>query len=154
MELAYCHRRPAVGLVLLVLLGGRAGGLARAGCLRRGQQLAGRLHPVAPDSGPPGHGDRLGRLGRNRARHRLAEGAGVAIAPDEGFYAFDALLRHDRGYTGYAPIMGTPWLTAFAQQSPFAEAFRSTGQSATGTSKLLAELNELPWTSGPPGCGV
>ena len=59
-------------------------------------------------------------------------------------YAFDALLRHDRGYTGYAPITGTPWLTAFAQRSPFAEAFRSTGQNTTGTSKLRAELNELP----------
>ena len=40
--------------------------------------------------------------------------------------------------------MGTPWLTAFAQRSPFAEAFRSTGQNQTGTSKLRAELNELP----------
>ena len=40
--------------------------------------------------------------------------------------------------------MGTPWLTTFAQRSPFAEAFRSTGQSQTGTSKLRAELNELP----------
>jgi polyketide synthase 5 len=35
-------------------------------------------------------------------------------------------------------------LSAFAQRSPFAEAFRSTGQSSTGTSKLRAELNELP----------
>ncbi|MFY9764700.1 MAG: acyl carrier protein, partial [Mycobacterium sp.] len=64
--------------------------------------------------------------------------------PDEGAYAFEALLRHDRAYTGYAPIIGTPWLTAFAQHSPFAEAFRSTGQSSTGTSKLRAELDELP----------
>jgi polyketide synthase 5 len=81
------------------------------------------------------------QIGRATA---LAEGADVAIAPDEGAYAFDALLRHDRAYTGYAPIMGTPWLTAFAQRSPFAEAFRSTGQSSTGTSKLRAELDELP----------
>ena len=69
------------------------------------------------------------QIGRATA---LAESAGVAIAPDEGAYAFEALLRHDRGYTGYAPIMGTPWLTAFAQHSPFAEAFRSTGQNANG----------------------
>ncbi len=40
--------------------------------------------------------------------------------------------------------MGTPWLTAFAQHSPFAEAFRSTGQNAAGTSKFRAELDELP----------
>ena len=81
------------------------------------------------------------QIGRATA---LAEGADVAIAPDEGAYAFEALLRHDRAYTGYAPIMGTPWLTAFAQHSPFAEAFRSTGQNPTGTSKLRAELDELP----------
>jgi polyketide synthase 5 len=79
----------------------------------------------------------------------LAEGADVAIAPDEGAYAFEALLRHDRAYTGYAPITGTPWLTAFAQRSPFAEAFRSTGQNPTGTSKLRAELNELPLDEWP-----
>lgn len=82
-----------------------------------------------------------GKIGRGTA---LAEGAGIAIAPDEGAYAFEALLRHDRAYTGYAPITGTPWLSVFAERSPFAEAFRSTGQSATGTSKLRAELDELP----------
>jgi polyketide synthase 5 len=82
-----------------------------------------------------------GQIGRGTA---LAEGAGVAIAPDEGAYAFEALLRHDRAYTGYAPITGAPWLTMFAQRTPFAEAFRSTGQGSTGTSKLRAELDELP----------
>ena len=81
------------------------------------------------------------QIGRATA---FAEGAGVAIAPDEGAYAFEALLRHDRAYTGYAPIMGTPWLSAFAERSPFAEAFRSTGQNLTGTSKLVTELSELP----------
>ena len=86
------------------------------------------------------------QIGRAAA---LAEGAGVAIAPDEGAYAFEALLRHDRAYTGYAPITGTPWLTAFAQHSPFAEAFRSTGQNPTGTSKLRAELDELPLDEWP-----
>ncbi|CAM3499766.1 sulfolipid-1 biosynthesis phthioceranic/hydroxyphthioceranic acid synthase [Mycobacterium colombiense] len=80
------------------------------------------------------------QIGRGTA---LAAGADVAIAPDEGAYAFEALLRHDRACTGYAPITDTPWLTAFAQRSPFAEAFRSAGQSSTGTSKLRAELDEL-----------
>ncbi|BCO67801.1 hypothetical protein MINTM007_24120 [Mycobacterium intracellulare] len=55
----------------------------------------------------------------------------------------EALLRHDRACTGYAPITATPWLAAFAQRSPFAEAFGSNGQSATGTSRLRAELEEL-----------
>jgi len=86
------------------------------------------------------------QIGRATA---LAEGAGVAIAPDEGAYVFEMLLRHDRAYTGYAPIMGTPWLTAFAQRSSFAEAFRSTGQTNADTSKLRAELNELPLDEWP-----
>ncbi len=81
------------------------------------------------------------QIGRGAA---LADSADFAITPDEGAYAFEALLRHDRACTGYAPITGTPWLTAFAQRSPFAEAFRANGQSATGTSKLRAELEELP----------
>ncbi|WP_101946594.1 type I polyketide synthase [Mycobacterium sp. 3519A] len=74
----------------------------------------------------------------------LAEGADAAIAPDEGAYAFDALLRYDRPYTGYAPLASSPWLTHFAQSSPFAEAFRCVGQDSTGTSRLRAELDELP----------
>jgi acyl carrier protein len=74
----------------------------------------------------------------------VAESADVAIAADEGAYAFEALLRHDRAYTGYAPITDSPWLTAFAQHSPFAEAFRAVGQNSTGTGKLRAELDELP----------
>jgi polyketide synthase 5 len=81
------------------------------------------------------------QIGRATA---LAEGGGIAIAPDDGAYALHALLRHDRAYTGYAPITGTPWLAAFAERSPFAEAFRSTGQNPAGTSKLRAELDELP----------
>jgi polyketide synthase 5 len=74
----------------------------------------------------------------------LAESAETAITPDEGAYAFQTLLRHDRTYTGYAPATGTPWLTAFAQRSPFAEAFKSAGQSRRGSSEFLAELKTLP----------
>ena len=72
----------------------------------------------------------------------------MAITPDEGAYTFEALLRHDRAYTGYAPIADSPWLTTFAQQSQFAEAFRSSGQSAS-SSKLRAELDELPLEEWP-----
>jgi len=86
------------------------------------------------------------QIGRGTA---LAEGADIAIAPDEGAYAFEALLRHDRAYTGYAPITDAPWLAAFAEHTPFAEAFRSTGQNSTGTSKLRAELDELPLDEWP-----
>jgi polyketide synthase 5 len=80
------------------------------------------------------------RIGRGTA---LAEGAGDAIDPDDGAYAFEALLRHDRAYCGYAPVVGAPWLAAFAQR-PFAEAFRVTRQGSLGASKLRAELDELP----------
>jgi len=74
----------------------------------------------------------------------LAEGAGVSIKPAEGFRAFQTLLRHDRPYSGYGPIMDLPWLTAFAQRSRFAEAFRSMGQGQPDKSKFLAELKSLP----------
>lgn len=74
----------------------------------------------------------------------LAEGTGAAIAPAEGARAFQTLLRYGRAYSGYAPIMGTPWLTAFAQRSRFAEAFHATGQNQPATGKFLAELGSLP----------
>jgi len=85
-----------------------------------------------------------GPWGEIGAATAFADNTGVAIAPADGARAFDALLRHDRAYTGYAPMMGTPWLAAFAQRSRFAEAFRSTGQSDTDTGKFRAELAGLP----------
>ncbi|MGV0797211.1 SDR family NAD(P)-dependent oxidoreductase, partial [Mycolicibacterium elephantis] len=81
-----------------------------------------------------------GEIGRGTA---LAEND-AAILPDEGAYAFESLLRYDRVYTGYAPILGTPWLTAFAQRSPFASAFKSASQSSSEGRKLRAELAALP----------
>ena len=75
----------------------------------------------------------------------LAEGDDTTmITPDEGAYAFDVLLRHERGCTGYTPVVGSPWLTALAQRSRFAELFQSVGQIRSGTSQFLRELNELP----------
>ncbi len=86
------------------------------------------------------------RVGRATA---LADDSDEAISPDEGAYAFEALLRHDRAYTGYAPISGTPWLTMFAERSPFAEAFRSNDHAPTGTHVLRAELDQLPLDEWP-----
>ena len=79
----------------------------------------------------------------------------VDITPDEGAYAFEALLRYDRAYTGYAPIIGTPWLTALAQRSPFAEVFQSSGAKPHGRKQIprRAEWRCRP-TNGPPGSGV
>jgi polyketide synthase 5 len=53
-------------------------------------------------------------------------------------------MRHDRGYTGYTPVAGTPWLTTFAQNSRFAEAFRSVDQTNASTGAFLTDLYELP----------
>jgi polyketide synthase 5 len=77
-------------------------------------------------------------------RDSLAHDSSSAIAPDEGAYAFEAVLRHDRAFTGYAPMSGRPLLAALAQRSPFAQAFRSTGQNSRYSSSLRAELNQLP----------
>jgi polyketide synthase 5 len=82
-------------------------------------------------------------IGRASATE-LAEGAATSISPEDGAYAFETLLRHDRGYTGYTPVAGTPWLTTFAQNSRFAEAFRSVDQTNASTAAFLADLYELP----------
>lgn len=79
-------------------------------------------------------------IGRGTA---FAENTETAITPDEGAYAFETLLRHDRAYSGYAPVIGTPWLTAFAQRSRFAEAFKASEQKRSGTSKFRTELESL-----------
>jgi polyketide synthase 5 len=79
----------------------------------------------------------------------FAEASGAAIAPEEGAYAFEELLRHDRAYTGYTPLVGTPWVASFAERSKFLEMFKSAGEKRSGTSKLRAELNELPLDEWP-----
>ena len=86
-----------------------------------------------------------GQVGRGTT---LAEEAGVAIDPAEGSRAFATLLRYDRPYSGYAPILGTPWLTAFAERSTFAQAFQS-GQAQNDSGKFLAELRDVPQEEWP-----
>ena len=73
----------------------------------------------------------------------LAEGGEIMITPDEGAYAFETLLRHDRTYTGYIPIIRAPWLPDLVQRGPFAEMFKSIKQSPTGPSRFRIELNSL-----------
>jgi len=77
-------------------------------------------------------------------KHLAASGDTAMISPDEGAHAFEALLRHDRAYSGYAPIIGTPWLTDLAARSPFAEAFQASGDRPADTSSFRAELHDLP----------
>lgn len=69
-------------------------------------------------------------------------GAG-AIAPEEGAYAFEALLRHDRACVGYAPTSGTPWLNTRTGRRPFLESLRSASPNTTGSEKLRAELGGI-----------
>jgi polyketide synthase 5 len=79
-----------------------------------------------------------------RGAHLAADGETTMIRPEEGAYAFEAMLRHDRAYSGYAPAIGTPWLTDLAERSSFAEAFRSNTAGTVGVSGFRAELHELP----------
>ncbi|VBA50366.1 Mycocerosic acid synthase-like polyketide synthase [Mycobacterium pseudokansasii] len=74
----------------------------------------------------------------------LAESTDAAIAPEEGAYAFEAMLRHDRAYTGYSPTVGVPWVAAFAERSKFAEAFKASEQGRSGSSKFRNELASVP----------
>ncbi|TDH57683.1 SDR family NAD(P)-dependent oxidoreductase [Mycobacterium eburneum] len=94
--------------------------------------------------GRPAHAIAWGAWAEVGRGQGMAQHTGMAIAPEDGAYAFDALLRHDRAVTGYAPVAGTPWLTTFAQTSRFAEAFRSMGQNRSGASEFLTELRGLP----------
>jgi polyketide synthase 5 len=78
-----------------------------------------------------------------------ADSNGTAITVEQYAHAFEALLRHDRAYTGYTTVIGTPWLTALAQHSPFAERFQHSGQNRMGSSKFRAELMALPLDEWP-----
>ena len=67
------------------------------------------------------------------------------IEPRDGAYAFEALLRHNRGYAAYAHLDGAPWLTALVARSPFG-ARLSQAHSAPGNPahRLRAELQNTP----------
>ena len=79
-----------------------------------------------------------------RGAHLAADGGTTMIRPEEGAYAFEAMLRHNRAYSGYAPAIGTPWLTDLAERSSFAQAFRTSTSGSVGVSGFRAELHELP----------
>jgi polyketide synthase 5 len=73
----------------------------------------------------------------------IAHWRDTAFTADDGAYAFQSLLCHDRPYSGYASLTGTPWFAAYAQRSRFAELFRSKGQTSTDARELLDELAML-----------
>ncbi len=98
------------------------------------------------------------------AWEEIGAGTGMAqrgdvtmISPEDGGYAFRALLRHDRGYTGYLPLTGMPLLTALAARSPFAEAFRIAGghhRPPPACPPCWPNSPGSPRTSGQTGCAV
>ncbi len=89
-----------------------------------------------------------------RAAGLAGSGRTTMITPAQGAYAFHTLLRYDRAYTGYLPTVGTQWLTALVQRSPFAEALQAVGvQDATGTSTVRAELRSLSQDEWPVRLG-
>ncbi|OBH94083.1 polyketide synthase [Mycobacterium scrofulaceum] len=83
-------------------------------------------------------------LGQDGEGTAIAHWRDTAFTAEEGAYAFQALLRHDRPYAGYAKLTGTPWFAAYAQRSRFAELFRARGQNSSQGSELLSELEALP----------
>jgi polyketide synthase 5 len=77
----------------------------------------------------------------------LAGAEHTMITPEEGAYAFEALLRHTRCYSGYTPATGSPWLAALTERSAFAERFAAVGTSGrrrTEPDRLRAALLDLP----------
>ncbi|WP_319454162.1 MULTISPECIES: sulfolipid-1 biosynthesis phthioceranic/hydroxyphthioceranic acid synthase [unclassified Mycobacterium] len=94
-------------------------------------------------NGLPGQVVAWGAWAQIGAGQAMAADNGMAIDPEDGAHAFDTLIRHTRVYSGYAPLAGNAWLTAFAQSSPFAEAFASLGQDRSGSSEFLDELSQM-----------
>lgn len=84
-----------------------------------------------------------------RATHLAAGGRTDMITPDEGAYAFQELLRYNRGYTGYVPTTGTSWLAELVGHCPFAEAFQDAGPHQAAGTTLRTELRSLPQDEWP-----
>ncbi|OLP03100.1 polyketide synthase [Mycolicibacterium porcinum] len=79
----------------------------------------------------------------------FAEASDSAIAPDEGAHAFETILRHNRAYAGYTPIVGVSWLADFAKRVPFAESFRPASSGDSDASGFLTELYATPQDEWP-----
>ncbi|WP_349643336.1 sulfolipid-1 biosynthesis phthioceranic/hydroxyphthioceranic acid synthase [Bradyrhizobium japonicum] len=77
--------------------------------------------------------------------HLSARGDTRMIEARDGAYAFETLLRHDRGYAAYVHLDGAPWLTALAARSPFAAALSQASEAAGEPARRLRmELRRAP----------
>jgi acyl transferase domain-containing protein/acyl carrier protein len=82
--------------------------------------------------------------------HLADRGDTQMIEPRDGAYAFEALLRRDRGYVAYTPLDGAPWLTALAARSPFAADLTQTSATSSAPARcLLSDLEETPTEEWP-----
>lgn len=82
--------------------------------------------------------------------HLSARGDTRMIAPCDGAYAFERLLRHDRGYAAYVHLDGAPWLTALARRSPFAATLSPAPETAGEPARSLRfELRCAPPSERP-----
>jgi acyl transferase domain-containing protein/NADPH:quinone reductase-like Zn-dependent oxidoreductase/acyl carrier protein/NADP-dependent 3-hydroxy acid dehydrogenase YdfG len=81
--------------------------------------------------------------------HLATRGEARMILPREGAYAFDALLRYDRGYAAYTPLDRAPWLAALAARSPFgaglSQATAVTGNPVRSLRGELQRISENEW---------
>ena len=67
------------------------------------------------------------------------------IVPRDGAYAFEILLRHDRGYAAYSHLDGAPWLAELAACSPFAsDLWQVPAAAGDPARRLRGELEQMP----------
>lgn len=82
--------------------------------------------------------------------HLAARGDARMIEPHDGATAFEALLRHNRGYAGYAHLDGAPWLTALSARSPFGiNLSAAVPVAGDPVRRLRAELENTPHDGWP-----
>lgn len=82
--------------------------------------------------------------------HLSARGDVRMIDPRDGAYAFETLLRHDRGYAAYVDLGGAPWLTSLSARSPFAVALSQAPAVADDPARRLrTELRRAPLDERP-----
>jgi NAD(P)-dependent dehydrogenase (short-subunit alcohol dehydrogenase family)/acyl carrier protein len=77
--------------------------------------------------------------------HLSARGDSRMIEPRDGVYAFETLLRHDRGFAAYAHFDGAPWLRALSARSPFGGAMSQAPEAAADPARRLrVEFRHTP----------
>ena len=140
------NRQTTAGLVLRVLLGCRNGRLAGTGRVRRGQQLAGRVHALASCAGPACQRRRVGCVGGDRAwSGQWPRTRSWRSRPTTVRMRSTCWCGYNRVYTGYAPIVGDAVVDRIRADQPlrrgvqvrWAKPVRTPANSST-------ELTELP----------